>query len=230
MNKLVKKVIITSLLMSISNHSMAAFTLSGTRFIYEADKKNLSFEVTNNAEQAYGGQVWVDNTNQNKDDVFIVPAPPFFKVKPKQKQIVRLLNVNENLPKDRESLFWLNVQEIPPKPTDTEGSVLAIAMNTQVKLIYRPQALKKGRSDAEKQVQVVHQNGHAALKNPTPYYFAVIGLKQNGKEVKVTSEQNAALVQFAPYSEVSLGSTALGSGISIDAINDWGGIQSYEIK
>ncbi|WP_183042098.1 fimbrial chaperone [Aeromonas veronii] len=230
MKKLAKKAVIASLIMSVSSQTMAAFTLSGTRFIYEAEKKNISFEVTNNAEQTYGGQIWVDNTNQDKDDVFIVPAPPFFKIKPKQKQIVRLLNVNNNLPKDRESLFWLNVQEIPPKPTDVEGSVLAIAMNTQVKLIYRPKGLSEARKDAEKQVHVVRSNGGFALKNPTPYFFAVVGLKQNGKDVKMTSEQNAALVKFAPFSEVSLGGTALGSGISIDAINDWGGVQTYDIK
>lgn len=50
------------------------------------------------------------------------------------------MNTVSNLPKDRESLFWLNVQEVPPKPEvkDGEGSVLAMAMNTRVKLIYRP--------------------------------------------------------------------------------------------
>ncbi|WP_409011833.1 fimbrial chaperone [Aeromonas salmonicida] len=230
MNKIVKNAIVASLVMSISNHAMAAFVLNGTRFIFEEGKKNLSFEVTNNAEQTYGGQVWIDNTTQSKDEVFIVPAPPFFKVKPKQKQIVRLMNVSQSLPKERESLFWLNVQEVPPKPTQAEGSVLAIAMNTQVKLIYRPQALKNGRKDAEKKVQIVSQNGDAVLKNPTPYYFAVVGLKQNGKEVKMTQQQVAALAQLAPFSDASLGNVTLSKGMSIDAINDWGGIQNYEIN
>ncbi|MGL4666763.1 MAG: fimbrial chaperone [Saezia sp.] len=230
MNKIVKNAIVASLIMSISNHAMAAFVLNGTRFIFDEGKKNLSFEVTNNSDKAYGGQVWVDNTNQSKDDVFIVPAPPFFKVKPKQKQIIRLMNVNSALPKDRESLFWLNVQEVPPKPTETEGSVLAIAMNTQVKLMYRPKTLKDGRKDAEKNIQVLRKDGGLFLKNPTPYYFAVVGLKQNGKEVKMTTEQTAALSQLAPFSASPLGNTVSGTGISIDAINDWGGIQSYDIK
>lgn len=230
MKKIVKQAVVASLIMSISNHSMAAFVLNGTRFIYEGDKKNLSFEVTNNADQTYGGQIWVDNTTQSKDDVFIVPSPPFFKIKPKQKQIVRLLNVNPTLPQDQESLFWLNVQEVPPKPTDTEGSVLAIAMNTQVKLIYRPRALKDGRKDAEKKIQVMNKSGNFYMKNPTPYYFAVVGLKQNGKEVAMTAEQSAALALLAPFSESSLGTKLLNGGVTIDAINDWGGIQSYDIN
>lgn len=230
MNKVIKKIIVASLIMSISNQAMAAFVLNGTRFIFEEGKKNLSFEVTNNSEQAYGGQVWVDNTNQNKDDVFIVPAPPFFKVKPKQKQIVRLMNVNQTLPKGRESLFWLNVQEVPPKPTQAEGSVLAIAMNTQVKLIYRPKILVDGRKDAEKHIQLLRKHGSTILKNPTPYYFAVVGVKQGGKDVKITQEQSAALSQMAPFTEVSLGKVMLNDAVSIDTIDDWGGVQSYDIK
>ncbi|MGL5031617.1 MAG: fimbrial chaperone [Aeromonas sp.] len=230
MKKLAKKIVVASLIMGIHTSAMAAFTLSSTRFIYDGGKKNISFKVTNNAEQTYGGQVWINNTTQNKDDVFIVPAPPFFKVKPKQKQVVRLLQVNNTLPQDRESLFWLNVQEIPPKAAATDSSVLAIAMNTKVKLIYRPEGLRAGRKDAEAKVQVVRQDGGTALKNPTPYYFAVIKVKQNGKPINITTSQNAALSIFAPYSEISLGRTVLSGGISIDAINDNGGTMQYNIK
>ncbi|HDI6040063.1 TPA: fimbria/pilus periplasmic chaperone, partial [Escherichia coli] len=116
-----------------------------TRFIYDGGKKNISFEVSNSADQTYGGQVWIDNTNQGSG-VYFVPQPPFFKVGAKQKQVVRIMNTDSSLPQDKESLFWLNVQEVPPKPDvkDSEAGVLAIAMNTQVKLIYRPQSIKDG--------------------------------------------------------------------------------------
>lgn len=87
---------------------MAAFVLNGTRYIYEEGKRNISFEVTNNAEKTYGGQVWIDNHDQG-DEVYMVPQPPFFKVPAKQKQIIRIINTDTNLPKDRESLLWLNV-------------------------------------------------------------------------------------------------------------------------
>ena len=46
----------------------------------------------------------------------MVPQPPFFKVGAKQKQIIRIMKTDSSLPTDRESLFWLNVQEVPPKP------------------------------------------------------------------------------------------------------------------
>ncbi|MBC6504640.1 fimbria/pilus periplasmic chaperone, partial [Citrobacter freundii] len=155
--------------------------------------------------------------------------PPFFKVGPKGKQVVRLMNVNAALPADRESLFRLNVQEIPPKPKETEGSVLAIAMNTQVKLIYRPKAITAGRKEAEKQLTLVNRDGHIWIKNPTPYYFAVTKVKSHGKELKLNGTAQRALAQLAPYSEVSTGHSGL-SGISVDAINDWGGVVNYDIN
>lgn len=230
MNKIVKNTVVALMIMSISNHALGAFVINGTRYIFDEEKKNISFEVTNNSEQTYGGQIWVDNTNQDKEDVFMVPAPNFFKAKPNQKQVIRLLNVNPELPKDRESLFWLNVQEIPPKPAESDGSMIAIALNTQVKLIYRPKALKDGRLNAEKNVQLLRKGGEIIFNNPTPYYFAVVGVKQAGKDVNITPEQSAALAQLGPFSEVSLGKLTLDGVVSIDAINDWGGVDNYEIR
>ncbi|EAB1739354.1 fimbrial chaperone [Salmonella enterica] len=230
MNKVLKQTLVATTLMLMASQSMAAFTLNGTRFIYEEGKKNTSFEVSNSAKETYGGQVWIDNTTQPKDSVSLVPSPPFFKVKPGGKQIIRLMSVNPALPKDRESLFWLNVQEVPPMPENVEGSVLAIAMNTQVKVFYRPKSLVDGRRDAEKNITVATENGKTVLKNPTPYYFAVTGVKLNGKNVTLQKGMQDALAQLAPYSDVNLGTTNLNGKVSVEAINDWGGEQWYEIK
>ncbi|MFP2414705.1 fimbrial chaperone [Citrobacter braakii] len=207
---------------------MAAFVLNGTRFIYEEGKKNISLEVTNNAKDTYGGQIWIDNISQNKSDVFMVPSPPVFKVDAGKKQIIRLMNVNPALPADRESMFRINAQELPPKPAQTEGSVLAIAMNTQVKLIYRPKALNEGRKDAEKKLTTLNK-GTTWLKNPTPYYFAVTGLKVNGKTVTIPKEKQAGLAMLAPFSEADTGLNASGK-LTVQAINDWGGVQDYAIE
>lgn len=212
------------------SQSMAAFVLSGTRFVYEEGKKNLSFEVTNNADKTYGGQVWIENTYQD-NGVYMVPQPPFFKMSPKQKQIIRIMNTDTNLPKDRESLFWLNVQEVPPKPEvkNGEGSVLAIAMNTRVKLIYRPASIKDGRKNAEKQLKLEQRGSDTWLKNPTPYYMAVVNMKHDGKDVALSDKVMKDIAQLKPFSDVNLGKK-VGGKVSVDAINDWGGVQSYDIR
>ncbi|EIV0763241.1 fimbrial chaperone [Escherichia coli] len=229
MSNLGKAALTALLSLSFCSQSMAAFVLNGTRFIYDEGKKNISFEVTNNAEKTYGGQVWIDNTGQG-DRIYMVPQPPFFKVPPKQKQIIRIMNIDTNLPKDRESLFWLNVQEVPPKPevNDSEGSVLAIAMNTRVKLLYRPASIKDGRKDAEKQLKLVQRGSNTWLKNPTPYYMAIVTVKHGGKAVSLSNNVMKEASQLKPYSEINLGKKVSGK-VSVDAVNDWGGVQNYEI-
>lgn len=229
-NKVLFQTVLAVLLGStLVNSAIAAFTLSGTRFIYEEGRKNISLEVTNNASDTYGGQVWIDNISQNKADVFMVPSPPFFKIEPRNKQIMRLMNVNPALPADRESMFRINVQEIPPKPENTEGSVIAIAMNTQVKLIYRPKKLIAGRKDAEKRLSAVQKVDRVWLKNPTPYFFAVTALKVNGKSVAIPRDKQAGLAMLAPFSEVDTGLKHSGK-LTVGAINDWGGVQDYDVE
>ncbi|WP_242365572.1 fimbrial chaperone [Yersinia enterocolitica] len=230
MNKVMKWEMATLLSLAVSGQAMAAFVLNGTRFIYEEGKKNTSFEVTNQAEQTFGGQVWIDNTNEGNGTVYMIPAPPFFKVAPKEKQIIRIMKTESQLPTDRESLFWLNVQEIPPKPKETDGNVLAVAVNTRVKLIYRPKSLVDGRKGAEKGIKVVNKGGETYLSNPTPYYFAVTGLKVNGQAVKLSDEVMNKIAQLRPKSEVSLGKQSLNGTVTGEAINDWGGMESYTLQ
>ena len=229
MNKVAKTAIAVVLSFAFCSQAMAAFVLNGTRFIYDENKKNITFEVTNNASQMYGGQVWVDNTSEG-NGIYMVPQPPFFKVGAKQKQIIRIMKTDSSLPTDRESLFWLNVQEVPPKPDvkESRGSVLAIAMNSRVKLIYRPSALKNGRENAEKKLTKEQRGDITWVKNPTPYYMAIVGVQTNGRELKLSDKVTKELTLLAPFSSVSLGVSARGS-LKIAAINDWGGVQNYEI-
>lgn len=209
--------------------AMAAFVLNGTRYVYDEGKKNLSMEVTNNTKEVYGGQVWIENSTQSKSDVFMVPSPPLFKVDGGKKQVIRLMNVNPALPVDRESLFWINVQELPPKPAQTDGAMIAIAMNTRVKLLYRPKALSEGRKEAEKSITAERRGGELWLKNPTPYWFAVTGLKVNGRDVTIPKAQQQGLAQLPPFGEANTGVRADGR-VTVKAINDWGGIQDYEVR
>ncbi|MCZ5740532.1 fimbria/pilus periplasmic chaperone, partial [Escherichia coli] len=45
------------------------------------------------------------------------------------------------LPADRESMFYFNVREIPPK--SNKSNTLQIALQTRIKLFWRPKALEK---------------------------------------------------------------------------------------
>ncbi|MCX8980852.1 fimbrial chaperone [Citrobacter portucalensis] len=211
---------------------MAAFVLDGTRVIYNAGQKNASVQVTNASDRTYGGQVWLTNADQPKETVYLVPSPSFFKVSAKGVQTVRILNVNNSLPADRESLFKLNVQEIPPKPDNTaDGSaVLSFAMNTQIKLFWRPQSLREGRPEAEKKLTITQHDGQVWLKNPTPYYFAVTGIKRDGKKLTLQERYMSGLTTLPPFSEAATGLAAIDGKVSVDAIDDFGGVKNYAIN
>lgn len=228
MSNIIKIALVIILSLASVGQSFAAFVLNGTRFIYEEGKKNITFEVTNNSDVTYGGQVWIDNTLE-RNGVEMVPQPPFFKIGAKQKQLIRIMKTDSSLPGDRETLFWLNVQEVPPKPEQKSGSVLAIAMNARVKLIYRPSSLKEGRRDAEKQLRRESRGNETWLLNPTPYYMAIVGVKSDGKEVALNDKVLRELAQLAPFSSVSLGKQVNGQ-LSVEAINDWGGVQRFETR
>ena len=54
-------VMTTSMTLFFAGSAIAAFTLNGTRFIYEEGKKNISFEVSSSSDDIYGAQVWIEN-------------------------------------------------------------------------------------------------------------------------------------------------------------------------
>lgn len=112
------------------------------------------------------------------------------------KQILRILKINDALPKDKESLFWINIQEIPKAPKDGVNA-LSIALHTQVKMFYRPDALKEKRENAEQNIKMISSEDNTVLWNDTPYYFAIISVKQNGTPIKVSDDIKDKLSVFA---------------------------------
>ena len=208
----------------------AAFALNNTRYIYDDQQQNISFQVTNESNAVYRGQVWIGNGDHNPNNVYFIAAPAFFQLPAGKTQIVRLINVNHSLPQNKESLFFLNVQEIP-QAIEGNKNALQIAMDTRVKLIYRPQTLQANRTNAEQKMQVIDVAGKAALKNPTPYFFAVLSVSNNGKPVTLTSKEDQDLGQFKPDSTITLNiSYSSVKDFSFKAINDYGNTITYRIN
>ncbi|MBC6532979.1 fimbrial chaperone [Citrobacter amalonaticus] len=214
-------------LFTASSH--AAFVLNSTRYVFDEKRENISVQVDNQSAQEYGGQIWIENQDQNDKNVYFVPSPTFFKVADQHKQILRILKINDALPKEKESLFWINIQEIPKAPKEGMNA-LSIALHTQVKMFYRPDALKAKRENAEQQIKMISSEGNTVLWNDTPYYFAIISVKQNGTPVKVSDDIKEKLAVFAPDEKVSLGKSITSSNLSIVAFDDYGVDKEYKLN
>lgn len=87
------------------------------------------------------------------------------------------------LPGDRETLFFYNMREIPPAPDkSSDHAILQVAIQSRIKLFWRPVALrKKAGEKVELQLQVSQQGNQLTLKNPTAYYLTIAYLGRNEK-------------------------------------------------
>jgi fimbrial chaperone protein len=195
------------MLMLPSMASQAGIQVIGTRVIFNGEKKEASLPVDNNGTRPFLVQAWIDDgkdlgepPKENTTPFFV--TPPLSRLDGGKKNILRVLRVGEMaLPTDRESIFWMNVKEIPE--VAKEQNVLQIAMRTRIKLFYRPEGLadkfnpqeayskltwdlvkSHSASENEKKIEPGKDKKSFSLlvKNPTPYYITIIGVKINGKE------------------------------------------------
>lgn len=218
--------LIMVLIMSPMQAVFASLSADQTRYIFRGDKDSLTITVTNNnKEHAYGGQVWVDNIVEKDTRPTFVATPSFFKVSAGGKQTLRVIMASDHLPTDRESVYWLNIQDIPPA---MEGSGLAIALRSKLKLFYRPQGLIEGRKGAEEGISIKESSGTRTLVNTTPYIFAIGSLlDKNGKKIAMNSDSAQKLLMFMPGDEVAIQNLDVSK---VESLDDYGELTIWEIN
>lgn len=205
--------------------AQASLSLDSMRYVFTGDKSALSVTVSNPDKRTFGGQAWVDNIVEQDTRPSFVVTPSFFKIKGESKQVLRVIKAADHMPGDKESIYWLNLQDIPPA---LEGSGLAIALRTRVKLLYRPVELVKGRTNAEEGITVQNRPGSLALVNSTPYIFAISSLlDDNGTPLKPSDKAAEQLLMFMPGDAVDIGALKVSQ---VSAINDYGEAKTYRLK
>lgn len=136
----------------------AAIVVTGTRFVYPSDDKEISVNIENSGEKTALSQIWLTTgfsekrsgkevTKADIEDTPFVVLPPLFKIKPGNVQTVRILYTGEQLPADRETIFTLNILDVPPKSKAVENN-LQISVLSKFKLFYRPSAIAGDYSSA----------------------------------------------------------------------------------
>ncbi len=203
------------------SNAWAALSVDQSRYIFEGDKEAVSIVVENASPKTYGGQTWIENIKETDLRPTFVVTPPFFKVPGNGKQVLRVIKALEQMPEDKESIYWVSLQEIPPKNKD---GGLSVALRTKVKLLYRPASLMDGRKNAETGLSTKIIDGQTQLVNTTPYIFAIADvLGENDASLPFDDKQHEALAMFAPGDTVTLpkGTTAK-KVVSIDDLGHLG--------
>ncbi|MBC8952329.1 molecular chaperone [Xenorhabdus sp. PB62.4] len=205
------------------NVAMAGVIVGGTRVVYLSDKKEVSISINNPEKEAgYLIQSWIQDENDKTKTPFIV-TPPLFQLPANNENILRIVKVDNQLPMDRESVFWLNVKSIPEtKSSDPTVNQLQIVVNSRLKLFYRPVELKEKAATAYKEIKFRQENGLLLAKNPTPYFISFSSLNVDNHDIK-----HAGMIK--PFSQSSWPlSFKNAKKVSWKVINDYGGITQAE--
>lgn len=208
-----------------SSSVLAAISLDRTRVVFDGNQKSVSLNIANkNKQLPYLAQGWIENSEGKKITSPFVVLPPIQRIEPDKPSQVRIEALPEakNLPQDRESLFYFNLREIPPK--SDKPNVLQLALQSKIKMFYRPASIvEQGNNTipAEK-LEIIKKGESVILKNPTPFYITVT----NGASSKAgLNKSNMSASMVAPFSEnkLDIKSSALGQKPVFTYINDYGG-------
>lgn len=211
---LILTVTVLCIVTTSSVYAAGGISLGGTRLIYPQDSKQASMPVINSTpDKRFLINSWVEDDQGKKIDSVLV-TPPMFVSEAKSENALRVVNTDTALAKDRESLFYLNVQAIPSvNPDEVENkNVLQLAILSRIKMFVRPKNLSVRVEDAPNRIQAITANQKLVLKNPTPYYLTLVSL-----EVDSQKQEN---VMLSPFSETSLKQN--GRHVSFQSINDYG--------
>lgn len=197
----------------------AGVALGATRVVYPAGQKQVQLALNSNDEKTtYLIQSWVENADGTKDGSFVV-TPPLFAMKGKKESTLRIIDATgDRLPKDRESLFWMNVKAIPSMDkSKVNDNSLQLAIISRIKLLYRPANLALPPEQAAEKIRFRRGSGTLTLTNPTPYYMTVTDINAGARVL-----ENALV---PPLGETSIKLPAdAGSEIKYRTINDYGAL------
>lgn len=207
--------LITLSVVMLCSSANAAIQAQATRVIYNSENSAATLNIKNNSDKPYMVQTWL-TSNQDKK-VPMVVIPPLLKLDSGKESILRFIYSGQGLPTDQESLFWVNIQEIPPKPD--QENVLQIAIRSKIKLFYRPKQVKTSLDEAAKQLQWYQDGKQLKVKNTSPLHVT-IGIVEDGSG-KTYSDLNNDMV--APNQSITVLNNFSGNVQSITYINDYGG-------
>lgn len=215
-----------------SANSFAAISLDRTRVIVEEGQQSVSLSISNESQTLpYLAQGWVEDREGNKIQSPLTVLPPLQRVEPASKSQIKVqtLPAINNLPKDQESLFYFNLREIPPR-TNKPNS-LQLALQTRVKLFYRPSALipKKGDIPWQEKLMLSRQGDHYVVNNPTPYYVTVSAgaAHVGGGQLK---DFKPVMIEPKGQATLSISADLLGAAPVLTYINDYGGRPQLQFK
>lgn len=208
--------------------------LGGTRVIYPATEREVTLRLTNEGSQPALVQAWIDDgnldSNPDEADAPFMITPPLARINPRMGQTLRIAYVPpSNTAADRESVFWLNVLDVPPLPSAQVANHMQLAFRSRIKLFLRPAGLPGSPGEAAQNLRwrVAHTRQGAVLqvRNDSAFHVSLTGVAltlSGARSLTVPARM------LPPHSVTELGegkfSGAAGAkgSVAFDWVNDYG--------
>lgn len=235
-----RRLFLASLASMMCSQALASVVITGTRLIYPSDQKEITVQLTNNGSHPALIQSWIDSgdseSTPTQSTAPFLLTPPVARVDPGKGQTLRLMFTGKSLPQTKESVYWLNVLDIPPAPdAGSDVNMLQMAFRSRIKIFYRPSDLIGNATDAIKQVQwkvITTEKGYALQAfNPSAFHVSLIKLTL----VSGTRRDTGADGMIGPgetrlFAMPTLkGKPSKSARVEFDAINDFGALLPTEM-
>ena len=208
----------------------AGILIDATRVIYPAGKREVTLALTSKAADPRLIQTWIDSGEEDTPPEAIsapfIIIPPIFRLNPNQGQSLRIIHTGGALPQDRESVFWLNVLEIPPKP-DARSDHIQLTVRSRLKIFYRPAGLPGSPNEAVKQLRWRRVNNALECENPSAFNvsFNHVGLKSADAS---GSDRQSGMCPARGKRTFVLPVTPVSNRVFFTTIDDHGGLSHHE--
>lgn len=229
--------------------AQAGVIISGTRQVYPEQRREITVRVTNDDKHAPRlVQAWLDagdaSVTAEQSDVPFSLTPPVFRVDPGKSQAMRLAYTREPLPKDKESVFWLNVLEVPPLVSPPPGAAqdeednlnhLRFAFRIRTKVFFRPQSLPGKPEEAPAQLRWSVQGSTLKVHNPSAYHVSfnevavALGTHEGAKVIQTAQQGMVAPFTSLEFALTSaLGAPPAQARVQFKYIDDFGGFSAMQ--
>ena len=200
-HKIILVAFIATTLFTAAPYAVAGVVVDGTRVVYPAAKREVTINIRNPGDTPSLVQAWLDagdpHAKPGQSKVPFVLTPPLFRIDPTKVQSLRLVFTHDPLPADRESLFWLNVLDIPPRAAANPDvpNQLELAFKHRLKVFFRPAGLAGSAADAPARLtwKLLSKDGKLVgiqASNPGPYHVSLIQVSATlgGQPVNVPAD------------------------------------------
>ncbi|WP_179404164.1 fimbrial biogenesis chaperone [Burkholderia guangdongensis] len=206
----------------VAGAAHASIVPNRTRVIFNEGEPAAVVTLTNNGAIPYLVQSWIEDPHGRRITSPLMAVPPLQRIDPSERTVLRIARLpGGDLPADRESVFYLNVREIPPK-TDTPNT-LQIALHTQMKLFWRPKGVQPARGEDPTLPMTVRVDAPAhrlVFDNPTPYHVTIVGLKTGAHATPLSFDP--VMVDPMSRADAPFGGGAPAS-LFVTHVDDYGG-------